>query len=63
MLQNGVLIQNHFEILGATSWDAAPAYHAHPEKLPFRLQFHGNPVKFKNVWVRELENTEPETTK
>jgi hypothetical protein len=63
VLQNGVLIQNHFEIQGTTSWDAAPAYHVHPAKLPFRLQFHGNPVKFKNIWIRELDDSANEPAK
>jgi hypothetical protein len=63
VLQNGVLIQNHFEIQGMTAWDSAPAYHAHPEKLPIALQYHGNPVKFRNIWIRELNSQEPETTK
>ncbi len=54
VLQNGVLVQNHFQIEGTTAWDAAPAYSAHPEKLPLSLQDHGNPVRFRNMWVREL---------
>lgn len=63
VLQNGVLVQNHFEIKGQTAWDAAPAYHAHPEKMPIVLQFHGNPVKFRNIWIRELQNVEPDAAK
>ena len=54
VLHNGVLVQNHFEIQGATAWDRPPVYEAHPEKMPLSLQFHGNPVRFRNVWVREL---------
>jgi hypothetical protein len=54
VLHNGVLVQNHAEILGATAWDRAPAYAPHPDKLPLQLQFHGNPVRFRNVWIREL---------
>jgi hypothetical protein len=54
VLHNGVLIQNHFELEGATAWDSAPAYAAHEDKLPIHIQDHGNPVRFRNIWIREL---------
>ncbi len=54
VLQNGVLVQNHFQIQGATSWDSPPKYTAHAAKLPILLQYHGNPVRFRNIWIREL---------
>jgi hypothetical protein len=54
VLHNGVLIQNHTEIEGTTAWDRAPAYEPHPEKQPLHLQDHGNPVRFRNIWIREL---------
>lgn len=54
VLHNGVLIQNHVELEGSTSWFKAPAYEAHPLKQPLRLQHHGNPVRFRNLWIREL---------
>jgi hypothetical protein len=54
VLHNGLLIQDHFALQGATAWDAAPAYTAHADKLPILLQDHGNPVRFRNIWVREL---------
>jgi hypothetical protein len=54
VLQNGVLIQNHFEIQGRTAYEAPPSYEAHPDKLPISLQYHGNPVRFRNIWIREL---------
>jgi hypothetical protein len=57
VLQNGVLIQNHFQIQGTTLWDAPPKYTAHPPKLPIILQYHGDPVKFRNIWIRELEES------
>lgn len=53
-LHNGVLIQNHFELLGATAWDSAPAYAAHADREPISIQFHGNPVRFRNIWLRDL---------
>jgi hypothetical protein len=56
VLHNGVLVQNHAEILGATMWDKAPAYSPLPAKMPLHLQFHHNPVRFRNIWIRELKN-------
>lgn len=54
VLHNGVLVQNHFEIQGATSCYRAPQYAAHAAKLPIMLQYHLDPVRFRNIWVREL---------
>ena len=54
ILHNGVVVQNHFELLGGTFYDRPPAYEAHPPKAPIHIQFHGNPVRFRNIWVREL---------
>ena len=54
VLQNGVLVQNHFQIQGTTAWDVPPKYKAHAAKLPMILQYHGNLVRFRNVWIREL---------
>jgi hypothetical protein len=55
VLQNGVVVQNHFELTGGTSFIEKPHYTPHPEKMPIRLQFHGNPVRFRNMWVREIK--------
>lgn len=55
VLHNGVLVQNHFELLGDTPYNRPPRYQRHPEKLPIRLQDHGNPVRFRNIWIREIE--------
>ena len=54
VLHNGVLIQNNVELVGPTSWLERAPYSAHPEKQPISLQDHGNPVRFRNIWVREL---------
>jgi hypothetical protein len=53
-LHNGVLVQNNVELTGPVPWIGRPAYHAHPERLPIAMQDHGNPVRFRNIWVREL---------
>jgi hypothetical protein len=55
VLHNGVVLQNHTELKGASFWKEPPKYEKHAEKLPFSLQFHGNPVRFRNIWVREIK--------
>jgi hypothetical protein len=52
VLQNGVLVQDHVEIHGPTA--TGEPYKAHAEKLPLELQDHNHPVRFRNIWVREL---------
>lgn len=54
ILHNGVLIQNNVELTGPTGWLERAPYQPHPEKQPIAFQDHGNPVRFRNVWVREL---------
>ena len=54
VFHNGVLVQNNVELTGPTSWLQRAPYEAHPEKTPIALQDHGNPVRFRNIWVREL---------
>ena len=51
---NGVLIQNHAELQGPCIYIGKPEYAEHPDKMPLLLQDHGNPVRFRNIWVREL---------
>jgi hypothetical protein len=51
---NGVLIQDNFELVGPTANKARPPYRAHPDKLPLKLQDHGNLVRYRSIWIREL---------
>jgi len=53
VLHNGVLVQDHVEIKGPTGRQPAK-YEAHPLRQPLVLQDHGNPVRFRNIWLREL---------
>ncbi len=53
VLHNGVVVQNHVEVRGPTRWIGAPVYEAHG-CAPLKLQDHGNPVSFRNIWIREL---------
>jgi hypothetical protein len=54
VLHNGVLVQEAAELWGPTHWLQHLPYSPHPDKLPLSLQDHGNPVRFRNVWLREL---------
>lgn len=54
VIHNGVLIQNHVALWGPSQFIGKAKYKAHPGKLPLSLQDHGNPVSFRNIWIREL---------
>jgi hypothetical protein len=54
VFHNGVLIQNHVEVKGTTTNIGEPKYEPHPAKAPLALQDHGNPVSYRNIWIREL---------
>ena len=54
VLLNGVLIQDNFELIGPTAHQRRPPYSAHADRLPLKLQDHGNPLRYRNIWIREL---------
>jgi hypothetical protein len=54
VLHNGVLIQNNVEIYGITYNDRPALYIAHPAQESLRLQDHGNPIRYRNIWIRRL---------
>jgi len=54
VLHNGVLIQNHVDVRGTTTNVGEPKYAPHEAKAPLALQDHGNPVSYRNIWIREL---------
>jgi Domain of Unknown Function (DUF1080) len=54
ILHNGVLVQDNVELTGPTAHGERPPYKKHAEKLPLQLQDHGDPVRYRNVWIREL---------
>ena len=58
IFHNGVLTQNHTQLLGPTPHRTVGIYAPHPEKGNISLQDHGNPMRFRNVWIREVKSIE-----
>jgi len=56
VIHNGVLVQDHVTLTGPTGHYARPPYHAHPDKLSIKLQDHAHPVRYRNIWLRELKD-------
>jgi len=55
VFHNGVLVQNHTEIIGPTGHGILANYHGlHTAEGPVKLQYHNNAVRFRSVWVRPL---------
>jgi len=54
VLHNGVLVLDNAEIKGFTVHGKEAKYRPHPPKMPLQLQDHGNPVSFRNIWLRPL---------
>lgn len=54
VMHNGVVVHHRRELLGATAHRALPSYAPHAERGPVKLQDHGDPVRFRNIWVRPL---------
>jgi hypothetical protein len=60
MFHNGLLVHLNTPIHGPVSWRTIAQYEAHPATQPLKLQAHGNPVRFRNIWVRPLGDTAAE---
>lgn len=54
VFHNGVVVHNRAVSLGQVAHKDPPQWKVHAEKLPLTLQDHGNPVRFRNVWIRPL---------
>jgi hypothetical protein len=54
VFHNGVLLHHRKELMGPTVHRALPQYRQQPAEGPIVLQDHGNPVRYRNIWVRRL---------
>jgi Domain of Unknown Function (DUF1080) len=53
---NGVLVQNHFSLVGETLYIGKPVYRKY-DRAAIKLQSHHDPsppISFRNIWVRDL---------
>ncbi|MCY4233644.1 MAG: DUF1080 domain-containing protein [Bacteroidetes bacterium] len=57
VLHNGILVQDNIVLTGPTDHRSRPPYRLHDDKLPILLQDHNEPTRFRNIWVRDLENS------
>ena len=54
VFENGVLMQDHTRLEGPTGHMARSKPGPFPETGPLKLQDHGNPVRYRNIWYRPL---------
>lgn len=62
VIHNGVLTQDHWEMEGMTTHCRRRPLAPHATKLPLQLQDHGNPVRYRNIWIREIPSRYANTT-
>ena len=54
VFENGVLVQDHTMLEGGTGHMSRSKPRAFPATGPLKLQDHGNPVRYRNIWYRPL---------
>jgi hypothetical protein len=58
LFHNGVLVHHGEALLGATRHRAVAEYSKHETTGPIGLQDHGNPMAFRNIWVRDVQRAQ-----
>lgn len=62
VFQNGVLVQDAWPFEAGTTWCRRLKRVKHAPEAPLYLQDHGNPVPFRNVWIRRIPSRFANTT-
>lgn len=55
VIHNGVVTHHRQDMLGPSGHKRVANYNQVRDKGPIKLQNHGNPTRFRNIWVRELD--------
>ncbi len=55
LLFNGMLAHLHTVIHGPVAYRTIAPYQSHAAKEPLLLEYHNNPVRFRNIWIRPLD--------
>jgi hypothetical protein len=62
VIHNGVVTQDHWEFEGLSTHCQRRPLKPYANKQPLRLQDHGNPMRFRNIWIREIPSRYANTT-
>ncbi|MBK7404135.1 MAG: DUF1080 domain-containing protein [Phycisphaerales bacterium] len=55
VIHNGVVVQNHRALIGSTLHRAVGTYTPHEPTGEIKLQDHGNPTRYRNIWIRSID--------
>lgn len=58
VFHNSTLVHDDVQLTGPTAHNQRPPYKAHADKLPLMLQNYNEPVRFRNIWIREITPVE-----
>ena len=59
VVHNGHVIHDNLELSGGTGWRGPHSisdYRKHADTGPLQMQDHGNPVRFRNIWIVPIKD-------